>query len=102
MKVWTFGKYEDFEIGQRVFVGRCSSGTAVFGEYAVLTGTTKQHLVFTTDSGSIIKTAIDNLNMVVGKAKKAGYFVSEKVEGRTFYKERVSYWNSNKCCFEYK
>lgn len=102
MKVWTFGKYEDFEIGQRVFVGRCGSGRSVFGEYATLTRTTKRHLVFTTESGSIIKTAIDNLNKVSGKAEKAGYFVSSKVEGREFCKARVHYWNSNKCCFEYK
>lgn len=102
MKVWTYGCFEDLEIGQRFFVGRCGGGHSVFGEYATLTGTTKKHLVFTTESGSIIKAAIDNLNMVAGKAKKAGYFVSTKVEGREFYKERVSYWNSNKCCFEYK
>lgn len=103
MKVWNCGRYEEMEIGQKVFVGRSSSGRSVFGEEAILTGVTKQHLVFTTVSGSIIKTAIDNLHAVAGKANKAGYFVSTalRAEGE-YFKERVAYWNSKKLCFDYK
>lgn len=76
MKVWTCGKYENIEIGQKVFVGHCGSGHSVFGEYATLVRTTKQHLVFKTESGVTIKTAIDNLHQVIGKAGKQGNFVS--------------------------
>ena len=35
MKVWNCGKFEDIEIGQKVFVGHCGSGHTVFGEYAI-------------------------------------------------------------------
>lgn len=76
MKVWTCGKYENIEIGQKVFVGHCGSGHSVFGEYATLERTTKRHLVFKTESGATIKTAIDNLCQVIGKAGKQGNFVS--------------------------
>ena len=76
MKVWTSGKYENIEIGQKVFVGHCGSGHSVFGEYATLERTTKQHLVFKTESGATIKTAIDNLCQVIGKAGQQGNFVS--------------------------
>lgn len=102
MRVWFNGNFENVEMGQRFFVGRCGSGHTVFGEYATLTGTTTKHLVFTTESGSIIKTSIDNIHKVVGKAGREGYFVSPKTEDREFIRERVKYWNTKKCCFEYK
>lgn len=76
MKVWANGKSENIEIGQKVFVGHCGSGHSVFGEYGTLVRTTKMHLVFKTDSGKTIKTAIDNLHQVIGKAGKQGNFVS--------------------------
>lgn len=76
MKVWWNGKFENIEIGQKVFVGHCGSGHTVFGEYATLERTTTRHLVFKTDSGATIKTAIDNLHQVIGKTGKQGNFVS--------------------------
>lgn len=88
MKVWNNGRFEDMELGQRVFVGHCGSGMAVFGEYGNLERTTKQHLIFKTESGNVIKTKIDNLNNVVGKAGKQGYFVSTKTD-REFIKSKV-------------
>lgn len=100
MKVWTTGKYIEVSIGQKFLVARCGSGRSYFGEYATLTRTTKQHMVFTTDSGATVKTAIDNFCMVVGKASKAGYFVSPNIEGRdedpNFYKDWVRYWDPKK------
>ena len=76
MKVWNCGKFEDIEIGQKVFVGHCGSGRTVFGEYAILERTTTKHLVFKTESGATIKTDIENLNKVIGKAGKQGNWVS--------------------------
>lgn len=80
MKIWNCGSYRELTIGQKVFVGRCGTGRSYFGEYARLARTTKQHLVFVTDSGATIKTAIDNLHRVIGKAGKQGWFVSLNVD----------------------
>ena len=110
MKVWTFTGngcktgFVDMKIGDRVTVFRCGSAHTTFGEPATLTKTTAQHLVFTTDSGAVVKTKIDNLFDVIGKAAKAGYCVSRR-QFETFdqmYKENVKFWNNKKCCFEYK
>lgn len=76
MKVWNCGKFEDIEIGQKVFVGHCGSGRTVFGEYVILERTTTKHLVFKTESGATIKTDIENIHKVIGKAGKQGNFVS--------------------------
>lgn len=76
MKVWNCGKFEDIEIGQKVFVGHCGSARTVFGEYATLERTTTKHLVFKTESGATIKTDIENIHKVIGKAGKQGNFVS--------------------------
>ena len=100
MKVRINGKFEEIEIGKKVFVGICGSGHSVFGEYATLVRATKTTLVFETESGSIVKTQIGALN-TVGKAAKSGYFVSAVLE-REFLKQRVHYWNDNKVCMEYK
>lgn len=103
MKVWTTGKFIDVSMGQRFLVARCGSGQIYYGEYATLTRTTKQHMVFITDSGAQVKTAVDNLCMVVGKAAKEGYFVSPYIEGRDedeyFMKEHVSFWDPKKLKF---
>lgn len=101
MKVWNLGKFENIEIGQKVLVARCGSGHTYFGEFAVLSRTTSRHLVFTTDSGAIVKTSIDNLG-TIGKAAKAGYWVSLNIEGRendkNFFKQSVHYWDEKKLC----
>lgn len=91
-RVWTAGRFEQIEIGQKVFVGYCGSGHSVFGEYAVLERATKTQLVFKTESGGVIKTAIDNLYHLVGKANDAGIFVSLKTD-RDFIQSNVSLAN---------
>lgn len=107
MKVWTMIEgtldtgWVDIEIGQRATVYRCSRGNAIFGEEATLKRTTNQHLVFVTDSGAEVKTRIDNLFDVRGKAAKAGYAVSLR-KFEKMYHESVGYWNSKKMCFEKK
>ena len=92
----------DIEIGQEVTVFRCGSACTCFGERAFLTRTTKNHLVFTTESGSIVKTAIDNLFRTVGKMSAYSVTLKKFEDFGHIYKERVCYWNSNKCCMEYK
>lgn len=110
MKVWTFTGngcetgFVNMSIGERVTVFRCSTGHATFGEPATLTKATSQHLVFTTDSGAIVKTKVDNLFITVGKAAKEGYNVTRRQfeDFDQMYKENVKFWNSKKMCFEYK
>lgn len=75
MKAFNNGNYINIEIGQEVTVARSSSGRTMFGEPAILERTTKQHLVFKTESGKTVKCPIDNLNWTVGKPAKAGYFI---------------------------
>ena len=75
MRTFHYGNYINIEIGQEVTIARCGSGHTVFGEPATLARTTKQHLVFTTQSGKTVKCPIDNMSLTVGKAKQAGYFI---------------------------
>lgn len=75
---YTTNGIKNFKVGDKFFVGNSGSGRTVFGEQATLTKITKLHLVFTTESGTIVKTKIDNLNEVVGKAKKQFIFVSDR------------------------
>lgn len=75
MRVWHCGNFVNIEIGQEVTVARSGGARSVFGEPAKLTRTTKQHLVFTTESGKTVKCPIDNMSYTVGKADKAGYFI---------------------------
>lgn len=101
MKVWNLGKFVDVEIGQKVLVARCGSGKSYFGEFGKIARATDKHIVIVTDSGAVVKTDMD-LN-AVGKAAKAGYFVSLRVDGREdMIRERVMYWNEKKMCFENK
>lgn len=103
MKVWHCGKFENIEIGQKVLVAYCGSGHSYFGEFARLVKTTKQHLVFETESGTQVKTAIDNLHQVVGKAKKADLWVSLNIEGReddkNFTHSEINFWDEKKMRF---
>lgn len=102
MKVWNNGKFEEIKVGQRVFVGHCGSGHTYFGEFGQLVKATKQHLVFETESDAQVKTAIDNLHQVVGKAKKENLWVSLNIEGReddkNFIHQEVSFWDEKKMC----
>lgn len=106
MKVWFNGNFVDMQVGQKVLVARCGLGRTYYGEFGTLTRTTGRHLVFVTESGAIVKTAIDNLSHVVGKAKNEGYFVSIFVDGRKedpdFIHQNVRFWNEKKLCFENK
>ena len=74
-KTFYCGNYINIEIGQEVTVARCGSGHTKFGEPAWLERTTKQHLVFKTESGQTVKCPIDNMSHTVGKADQAGYFI---------------------------
>lgn len=92
VKTYTLQGMKEFQIGDKVFVGFSSSARQVFGENGELTKITKNHLVFTTESGTIIKTKIDNLNEVIGKASKKGYFVSPQPrEEGNFYKRNIKF-----------
>lgn len=76
MKMWYNGRDVEVKLGQKVTVFRIGGGTTIFGEAATLTRFTKQHAVFTTESGATVKTAIDNIHGVVGRAKQDGYAIS--------------------------
>lgn len=101
MKTWYNGKHVNIQIGQKVTVIRISSGRTVFGEVASLTKATSQHLVFTTESGAIVKTQLDNLHAVVGRAKDSNYSISLKApeEFADFIGEEVRFWDRKTCSF---
>lgn len=81
-KVWNNGSTQEISIGQEVLIFTVGAGRGYLGEFAKLEKGTARHLVFRTNSGTLIRTAKDNLNEVVGKAKKAGCNVSLIVEER--------------------
>lgn len=104
MKIWTYGKWEHIEIGQRVFIGRCGSGRNVYGEFGCFERVTAKHAVFVSDSGSVVKTAIDNLNRVAGGFKDR-YWVSlriDRVEGKDYMQEQPNYWSDKKIALCYR
>lgn len=102
MKIWNGDKFVNVELGQRVLIAKCGSGKSYFGEFGKIARTTKKHIVVVTDSGAVVKTDIETLN-TVGKAAKAGYFVSLRVDGREdMTYSTVTYWNEKKLCFENK
>ena len=84
MKVWTIGKFEEMEIGQKVLVARCGSGHSYFGEFGRLARTTSRHLVFETESGAQVKTAIDNINEVVDKTRSLNPYYNTKINHVSF------------------
>lgn len=96
--------FVEVEIGARATVFRFGGflKNAMFGEGATLKRTTKQHLVFVTDSGAEVKTSIWNLLDVRGKAAKEGYGVRLGEPSDKMIKEHVRFWNDKKCCFETK
>lgn len=101
-KVFKNGNWIEINSEMDFYVGRCSSGHAVFGEKAKLTKVTAKHLVFTTESGSIVKT---NENMsTIGKAAKEHYWVGfgDRTGMLDYINERVKFWNNKKLRFEYK
>lgn len=104
LKVWNYGNWTEIKIGQEVTIFRVGSGHSAFGERAMLNRTTKQHLVFITESGAVVKTVIDNLNQVVGKAAKERYCVSIRKydDSKDIIHETVRFWNEKKLTFEYK
>lgn len=108
MKVWAsiLGTartgWVDIELGQEVTVFRTSRAMNCFGERAHLTRATKRHLVFTTESGSEVKTKVDNLFITVGKMSDYSVSLKKFEDFHHIVKERVSYWNNDKCKFEYK
>lgn len=101
MKVWYDGHLIDMYIGQVVTVFRRGSSRTVFGELATLTKATTRHLIFTADSGAIIKTQLDNIHATIGRAKESGYCVSPKSVDNFPYMihEAVRYWDCKTCTF---
>lgn len=75
MRTFYCGEFVNIEIGQEVTIARSGSGHTTFGERSLLERTTKQHMVFKTESGQTVKCHIDNMSGTVGKAKQAGYFI---------------------------
>lgn len=61
MKLLHHGKIITLNIGDKVFIGRCGSGHSIFGEPGKFVGCTAKHMVFESDSGQVVKTAIDNI-----------------------------------------
>ena len=101
MKIWNSrnNKFENVEVGTRCIVAQCGSGHSYFGEFGTVTKELKNHLVITTDSGSIVK--VNDMFHPVGKFKE--YFASLNIENRNdMIHQRVRAWNSKKLCFEYK
>ena len=99
MKIWNNGRFENVEVDTRCIVARCGSGKSYFGEFGTVTKELKNHLVITTDSGSIIK--VNDSFKPVGKFSE--YFVSLNIENRNdMIAQRVGVWNSKKLCFDYK
>lgn len=96
MKVWSCGDYHSLNIGDKVTVFRCGSGRTTFGEAATLERTTSSNLVFITESGATVKTDIENLHKVCGKAAKAGYVVSLRpIEAfQQMIHEAVCFWDA--------
>lgn len=101
MKVWHDGKYIELEIGQIVTMCRVGGFShSLFGESGKLNRITKQHLIFVSNSGGEIKTKIDNLHWVVGKAKEEGWFISLKpFEELDIIYEKVRFWDRKRCEF---
>lgn len=96
--VWYAGKHNTLEIGQDVTVFRLGGflRNGMFGEPGKLVKATKQHLVFETESGAIVKTARHNLYDPRGRVSVKGeYSVKlakfEDVPG--IIRERVSYYD---------
>lgn len=101
MKVWDNGKWIELELGHRVFIGQSGRGHTVYGEFGTFIKTTKKHCVFRSDSGSEVKTPIDNIMQTSGGWREAGWWVSLLTE-REYTHRRPAYWNQKKCEICYK
>lgn len=106
IRVCTNGKYVEINDSMDFYVGRggrCGSGYYVFGEKAKLYKVLEKHLVFKTESGSLVKTKKETME-TVGKAAKERYWVGigDRTGQKNYYHERVKFYNERKCCFEYK
>ncbi len=103
-RVRNHGKISEISIGTPVTVFRCGGGLTTFGEPGNLSRATKKHLVFITESGAEVKTAIDSINTTVGKAKAERYCVTLRAfeSFDHMIKEAVAYWNPKTCQLEKK
>lgn len=103
IRVWKNGKYVEINDSIDFYVGRCGSCHSVFGEKAKLYKVLEKHLVFKTESGSIVKTKKETME-TVGKAAKERYWVGigDRTGQKDYYNERVKFYNERKHCFEYK
>lgn len=70
MKVLNNGKYVEVELGRKVLVARCGSGMTIFGEFGKLDRVTKNHMVFVTDSGAVVKLRLITFSRLLVKPQK--------------------------------
>lgn len=106
MKVWYNGNHADIQIGQTISILRLGGfcHNHLFGEGGKLERVTKQHLVFVSESGGIVKTKINNIHNVIGKMGKEGWFISLKniEEFPHVCHDTVKYWDTKTCTFKKK
>lgn len=103
LRVFKLGEWVEINSDMDFYVGTCGSGHTVFGEKAKLFKVLKNHLVFKTESGTLVKTTKDTMS-TVGKADKNGYWVGlgDRTGMPNYINQRVHYWNEKKLCMEYK
>lgn len=92
-------KFVNVEVGTRCLVAEVASGRTIFGEYGTVTKELKNHLVITTDSGTVLK--VNDMFHPVGKF--SNYFASLNIENRdNLIISKVSHWNDKTLKMEYK
>ena len=93
------------KIGSDCFIGKCGSGTSVFGENGKVTRITEKYIYCTSESGSVLKYDIEKRH-VIGKWRKNYYFIhlnsKRDYNDKNTCKMRPGVWNSEKCIMEYK
>ena len=89
-QIWMMNEEIEIKEEQRVFIGTefnsktSKGGGKTYGEHAILKKATKQHLVFLTESGGIIKTKKDSLQ-TIGNAGHYNLFVSLRIRKEDEY-----------------
>lgn len=100
------GTYDEtIRIGADCFIGRCGSGTSVFGENGKVTKITSKYIYCTSESGSVLRYDVEKQD-TIGKWRKDFYFINlnrtRDYNDKNVCKMRPSVWNSEKCELEYK
>ena len=105
MKVWNQGEYIDIHLGERVCILRLGGflKNHWFGEGGTFARVTKQHFVFVSDSGGIVKTKYGKLGSTVGKMGKEGWYVYPgNIDDRSVIHDTVKYWDDTTLTFKKK